>query len=91
MPKPFATATYHDTWAGNVTAALVGFKTKRRGETVTRFRWVQPNGQNAGGFACGGFSSVAAALRAADRHANFSNVPAPAPEGWAVADTSVEA
>ncbi|HTM78665.1 MAG TPA: hypothetical protein VL133_13675 [Devosia sp.] len=91
MAKPFATATYHDTWAGNVTADLVGFKTKRRGESVTRFRWVQANGQGAGGFVAGGFSTVSAALRAATRHANFSNVPSPAPQGWDVAETSVEA
>jgi hypothetical protein len=76
MNKPPATATYRDCYAGPVAASLVPFRTKRRGETVTRFRWLQANGQGAGGFVSGGFATVAGAVAAAQRHAEFSNVAA---------------
>jgi len=90
MPKTFATALYRDIYAGTVAASLVPFKTQRRGEAVTRYRWLRANGQAAGGFVSGGFSSVEAGLAAANRHAGFFSVAA-VPAGWDVAETSVEA
>lgn len=71
-----ATATYRDTWAGEVAAVLVPFKTKRRGETVTRYRWQEQDRS----FSCGGwatpFVSVEQAIACAKRHHLFSNVQA---------------
>lgn len=75
MAKTFATATFNDTWAGNVPAELVGFKTKRRGEAVTRYRWTS-RVSNTGGFVASGFATIEGAIAAAQRHANFSEVAA---------------
>lgn len=76
--KPFvaAAACYHDTWVGDVAAVLVPFKTKRNGQTVTRYRWQE----EVRGFAAGGwaspFVSVEQAVACAKRHALFSHVQA---------------
>jgi hypothetical protein len=69
--QPAAFATYFDTWAGPITAALVPFRTKRKGVTVTRYRWQAANGQAVGGFASP-FMTVEGALRAIERHACFA-------------------
>ena len=66
-----ATATYLDIWAGPIPALLVPFRTKRRGVTVTRYRWQGEKGQAVGGFASP-FVSVDGALRAIARHACFA-------------------
>lgn len=76
--SPLATAIYNDIWSGQVVATVVAFRTKRRGETVSRYRWLQSNGMAAGGFVAGGFSTVAGAVAAAQRHACFSDVIAAA-------------
>lgn len=65
-----AFAIHNDTWAGERTVALLPFRTKRRGETVTRFRWVDDRGQSAGGFAAP-FVSPERAVAAVARHACF--------------------
>lgn len=70
-----AFATYRDIWAGEIEAALVPFKTKRKGVTVTRFRWVDERGMSAGGFGSP-FQTVEGALRAVQRHHEFSDVAA---------------
>lgn len=70
--KPAAYATYFDIWAGPVEAALIPFKAKRKGETVTRYRWQRANGQSVGGFASP-FVTVDGALAAIKRHACFAN------------------
>lgn len=70
--QPAAYATYFDTWAGPITAALVPFRTKRNGETVTRYRWQAANGHSVGGFRSP-FQTVDGALRAIGRHACFAN------------------
>jgi hypothetical protein len=75
MTKIAATASYRDTYAGVVGARLIAFKTKRRGETVTRFRWEQDNGQGCG-YVAGGFVTVDGACVAAQRNQLFSNVAA---------------
>ncbi|MDO6963995.1 hypothetical protein [Rhizobium alvei] len=71
-----ATATFRDTYAGVVAAILVPFKTKRKGQTVTRYRWQE----EVRGFAAGGwaspFVSTDQAIACAKRHALFSNVQA---------------
>jgi hypothetical protein len=69
--QPAAYATFTDIWAGPIAAQLVPFRTKRRGETVTRYRWQSANGQSVGGFASP-FVSVDGALRAIARHACFA-------------------
>ena len=78
ISKPvFASATFRDTWSGDVAAHLVPFRTKRNGETVTRFRWRAENGEIVGGFRSP-FASVDRAIRAVARHHAFSNVRAAA-------------
>lgn len=72
MSKPLATATYSDTWAGNVAAHVEGFKTKRKGETVMRYRWTRANASI--GIWSAPFTSIANAMAAAQRHPAFSNV-----------------
>ncbi|MBX9457106.1 MAG: hypothetical protein KL863_14365 [Rhizobium sp.] len=71
-----ATAIFQDTWAGEVAAVLLPFKTKRNGQTVTRYRWQE----EIRGFAAGGwvspFVSVEQAVACARRHHLFSNVQA---------------
>ena len=73
---PAATATYRDTWAGEVAAVLLPFKTKRKGVSVIRYRWHEL----VRGFECGGWASpfvtVDQAVACAKRHALFSNVQA---------------
>lgn len=73
LPSTIGTATFRDTWAGNVAARVVPFKTARRGERVIRYRWQAENGMSVGGFGSP-FVTVAQAVRAAQRHALFSNV-----------------
>jgi hypothetical protein len=68
-----ATATFKDTYAGNVDAQLVSFRTKVRGQSETRFRWEQTNGQGCG-FVPGGFATVARAVAAARGSAKFFSV-----------------
>jgi hypothetical protein len=68
-----AFATYRDIWAGAVPAALVPFRTKRNGGAVVRYRWKSANGCAVGGFR-GAFVSAAQGVKAAERHAEFSNV-----------------
>lgn len=69
----FATATYADVWAGNVPCFLTSFKTKRRGETVTRYRWQREDGLQAHHWVAP-FQTVDGAIAAAQRHACFSSI-----------------
>ncbi|MCG6115872.1 MAG: hypothetical protein MEQ84_11800 [Mesorhizobium sp.] len=71
----FASATYRDTWAGEVAAHLVAFQTKRKGAPVTRYRWRAETGETVGGFRAP-FASVGHALRAIAQHQAFSNARA---------------
>ncbi len=66
MKTAVAFSTFKDTFAGVVTAYLIPFKTKRRGERVTRYRWTTEAG--GCGFAPGGFPSMERAIEAVQRH-----------------------
>lgn len=70
-----ATATFNDIWAGDLSAALVPFKTKRKGATVVRFRWMTERGGSVGIWA-NPFSSPSAGVAAAKRHPSFADVSA---------------
>lgn len=66
-----ATALFNDVWAGKVLAVVKPFRTKRNGQTVTRYRWQRADGQHC----CGGvFTSVEFAVAAKRRDARFSNI-----------------
>jgi hypothetical protein len=69
-----ATAIYKDLWAGPLKASVQPFKTARSGQRVIRYRWITERGVMCGGWAPGGFKSVAEACRAARRHHGFSEV-----------------
>ena len=72
ISNPAAYATFLDPWAGAVTVALVPFRTKRNGQTVTRYRWQTASGKSVGGYRAP-FVTVEYALRAIQHHACFSN------------------
>ncbi len=71
MQNAIATAKFNDIWAGNVDAQVLAFKTTRRGERVTRYRWVRVDGQGCGYNA---FPSVARAVAAVRLDRRFSDV-----------------
>ena len=74
MANAVATAIYNDTWAGEVAAVLLPFKTKRKGVSVIRYRWHEL----VRGFECGGWASpfvtVDQAVANAKRHRMFKDV-----------------
>lgn len=69
----FATATFKDIWAGNVAAELREFKTTRRGQRVTRFRWQRVDGMHCDSRA---FQTISGAIAALARDARFCDVVA---------------
>lgn len=66
-----ATALFYDIWAGNVPALVVPFKTTRKGQRVTRYRW-----QRVDGLHCDSrtFITIQGAVSALARDRRFSNV-----------------
>lgn len=76
MKNAVATATYQDTWAGEVVAYLMPQKTTRRGVRMTVYRWMRDNGQTCDGMVCG--RGVDRMMAHAEWHALFSNVQATA-------------
>jgi hypothetical protein len=71
MRRPLATAMFLDIWAGAVPAVVLPFKTKRLGQTVTRYRWQRQDGMHC----CGAvYTSPEAAVAAKSRDARFSDV-----------------
>lgn len=72
MKNAIATATYTDTWAGNLTAFLVPQKTTRRGERVTVYRWYTERGSVCDGLRCG--CGPLRMLAHARRHPFFASV-----------------
>lgn len=71
MNTPLATAMFADIWAGHVPARVVAFRTRRAGQTVTRYRWQREDRLHC----CGStFTTVAAAVAAKLRDARFVNV-----------------
>lgn len=71
--KIAATATYRDTWAGDVPVSLVAARSTRRGERVTIYRWAAEHGGiNAGGMVPTVHPQKA--IRFAQNHPYFSNV-----------------
>lgn len=65
--KPVATATYKDCWKGEVPIELVPYRTKRRGQRITCYRW-------SGNIGLLPFASIARAINAARGHALVNNV-----------------
>lgn len=65
----FATATYRDIWAGDIAATVEAFKTTRRGQRVTRYRWTSATQS----LPLAVFATVSGAVAYAERHACFSN------------------
>ena len=63
-----ATATYKDIWAGDIEVQVQAFKTKRRGVSVTRYRW------SVSGVWASPLVSVEQAVRHAKAHRSFSNI-----------------
>lgn len=63
------TAFFNDIWAGPVEAFVAPFRTKRRGETVTRYRWERRDRQHCSSTV---FTSPEQAVAAAQRDARFS-------------------
>lgn len=64
-----ATITFNDIWAGPVAIEVRSFRTKRRGETVKRFRLERMDGQHG----CSSvFTSPEAALAHAKRDQRFT-------------------
>lgn len=70
-----ATATYRDTWAGDVPAYLVPQVTKRGGLRCIAFRWMTARGQTCDGLKAG-YTNIEAMVRHAQRHALFASVKA---------------
>ena len=68
-----AHATYRDAWAGPVAVALVAFRTKRRGQPVTRYRWIRRDGQSLGIWRSP-FATIRRGVTAARDHALFSDI-----------------
>jgi len=70
----FATATCAHSYSGApLPCFLTSFKTKRLGETVTRYRWQSETGEQVHRWAAP-FSSIDAAIRAAEAHGLFSDI-----------------
>jgi len=67
-----ATATFHDTWAGEVPASLVPFRTTRNGQPVIRYRWTRADGLTTG--YASPFKTVAGAVARIRADRRFSNV-----------------
>lgn len=61
----------NDIWAGLQPVTLVSFKTMRKGQRVTRYRWRREDGNSVGIWAAP-FVNEAQAYAAADRHPEFS-------------------
>jgi hypothetical protein len=63
------TAFFNDVWSGPVEAFVAPFRTKRKGATVTRYRWQRQDGQHC----CSSvFTSLEQAVAAKRRDARFS-------------------
>ena len=73
MTNNVATATFHDTWAGELAAYLVPQKTTRRGQRVTAYRWMTERGTCCDGLSHGS-TNPDRMIAHAERHARFSNV-----------------
>lgn len=75
-PNIAATATYRDTWAGEVPVFLTAACSMRHGQRVTIYRWISSHGGigNAGGFVAR--SNPKPMIAAAALHPLFSNVVA---------------
>jgi hypothetical protein len=73
-PRHIATATYTDTWQGNLAAFLVPQKTTRCGTRVTVYRWMTERGATCDGVAHG--HGAACMMRCALYNPFFSNVAA---------------
>lgn len=73
-----ATATFNDIYFGATEMAVTAFRTRAKGQRVTRYRWTPVNSQDCitTGFVSAGFSNEANAIAAAQRHARFANVDA---------------
>jgi hypothetical protein len=67
------TALFLDHWFGPVLCHIEAFKTKRRGERVTRYRWHRVDGMNCHS---GVFTSPERAVAAVRRDQRFQNVEA---------------
>jgi len=65
------TAHFHDAYAGWIDARVEPFVTTRRGNRVTRYRWITARG--GCGFA-GSFASPIKAVLAATRRHDFANI-----------------
>lgn len=72
MKNAVATATFNDTWAGEIPAFLVPQKTSRNGERVTVYRWLTERGSSCDGLAHGHGREFMLTL--ASRRPSFSNV-----------------
>ena len=68
MKNAVASSTFTDIYCGETAVFLVPFKTKRMGQTVTRYRWESGKAVHCG-FASSGFSTPEAGMAAANRHA----------------------
>lgn len=73
MKNAVASSTFNDIWAGETPVWLVPFKTKRGGQTVTRYRWESGKAVHCG-FASSGFATPEQGMAAANRHALMSPV-----------------
>jgi len=69
-----ATATVRDTWAGELPAFLVPQRTKRSGESIVVYRWLDSRGFVCDGLRCG--FGAPKMIATAQRDARFSNVVA---------------
>lgn len=73
MRKPYAVATYRDTWAGPVAVELRASPSKRNGKRVLVYRWIEVTR----GFVAGGMiaqTNPERAIRFAERNRFFSAI-----------------
>ncbi len=72
--KAVATAMVADVWAGPLRAVLIPQKTKRAGQAVTVYRWLDERGHCCDGLRCG--FGAEKMIATAKRNARFSDVVA---------------
>lgn len=71
MSEPLASGLYLDIWSGPVLAVVKPFRTKRNGQTVTRYRWTRADGMHC----CGAiYMTPEQAVAAKRRDARFADV-----------------